>query len=243
MKLNLKKSLFVSMAALGLFAVAGTTNASAKKSYPHITMNEVLKTNPYNRNVVFTGSNALYNKAGTLKSARVVATTSTIKDLINERQSKNNLRAYRIATTSRNSVYYKVVSFDGTYRGWIYGGKMTADRGDFAGGIKSTNTFTEGSLTPTQKTTVYRITTPGIANDGKSATYEDPMYTQYKLDHDDRQVDNTTNYGEARFRLDRIGTRTQEGDTWVYIVATQPAYTVANGWIKLSGLTATGTIQ
>ncbi|WP_225434330.1 hypothetical protein [Lentilactobacillus buchneri] len=55
-------------------------------------------------------------------------------------------------------------------------------------------------------------------------------------------MDNTTNYGEARFRLDRIGTRTQEGDTWVYIVATDPAYTVVNGWIKLDGLTATGTI-
>ena len=239
--MNLKKSLFVSIAALGLFAAAGSTTANAKKkSYPHITMNRVLKTNPYNRNVVFTGSNALYNKMGTLKGARVVATKSTIQDLINARQSKNNLRAYRVATTSRHSVYYKVVSFDGTYRGWIYGGKSTSN---FGGGIKSTTTFTEGTLTSAQKTTLYRLTTPGIANDGKSATYMDPMYTEYKLNHDDRQVDNTSNYGDARFRLERIGTRTQEGDTWVYIVATDPAYTVANGWIKLDGLTAVGTVQ
>lgn len=149
------------------------------------------------------------------------------------------MRAYRYGVTSKGSVYYKVVSFDGQYRGWVYGGKSTSN---FAGGIKPTTTFTEGTLSQTQKDTIYRITTPGIANDGRSATYMDPMYTQYKLNHDDRQVDNTTNYGEARFRLDRIGTRTQEGDTWVYIVATDPAYTVVNGWIKLDGLTATGTI-
>lgn len=240
MKSTFKKSLFVSMAALGLFAAAGATTANAKKkSYPTTRVNRVLKTNPYDRNVVFTGSNAMYNKMGTLKGARVAATKSTIKDLINARQSKNNLRAYRYGVTSKGSVYYKVVSFDGQYRGWVYGGKSTSN---FAGGIKPTTTFTEGSLSQAQKDTVYRLTTPGIANDGKSATYMDPMYTQYKLNHDDRQVDNTSNYGMARFRLDRIGTRTQEGDTWVYIVATDPAYTVVNGWIKLDGLTATGTI-
>jgi hypothetical protein len=240
MKLNMKKSLFISMAALGLFAAAGSTTANAKKkSYPTTKVNRVLKTNPYDRNVVFTGTNAMYNKMGTLKGARVVATKSTIKGLINAHQSKNNLRAYRYGVTSKGSVYYKVVSFDGQYRGWVYGGKSTEN---FAGGIKPTTTFTEGTLSQSQKDTIYRITTPGIANDGKSATYMDPMYTQYKLNHDDRQVDNTSNYGPARFRLERIGTRTQEGDTWVYIVATDPAYTVANGWIKLAGLTATGTV-
>jgi hypothetical protein len=240
MKLNVKKSLFVSIAALGLFAAAGTTTANAKKkSYPTTKVNRVLKTNPYDRNVVFTGSNAMYNKMGTLKGARVVATKATIKDLIGEHQSKNNLRAYRYGVTSKGSVYYKVVSFDGQYRGWVYGGRSTST---FGGGIRPTQTFTEGTLTPTQKTTEYRITNPGIANDGRSATYMDPMYTEYKLNHDDRQIDNTSNYGMARFRLDRIGTRTQEGDTWVYIVSTTPEYTVVNGWIKLDGLTATGTI-
>lgn len=241
MKETIQKSLFVSLAALGLFTAVTTTNAgaSAKKTYPHITMNRVLDTNPYNRNVNFTGTNALYNKVGTLKGARVVATKTTVKAIANSTNSKDNLRAYRVAKTSKGSVYYKVISFDGNYRGWVYGGKSTQS---FGGGLESYTTFTEGTLTDSQKTTLYRIANPGIANDGKSATYSQPHFTQYTLNHDDRQVDNTTTYGDARFHIDQIGTRTREGDTWVHIVATDPAYTVANGWIMLAGLTAASPV-
>ncbi|KRL22665.1 hypothetical protein [Lentilactobacillus kisonensis] len=236
MKFSVKKSLFVSLAALGLFTAAASSNASAKakKSYPHLTANKVLSTNPYNRNVNLTGKNALYNKVGTLPGTRVVATKTTAKQIASSTNSKDNLRAYRVATTSKGSVYYKVVSFDGNYRGWVYGGKSTQA---FAGGLKPYTTFTEGTLTDNQKNTLYRIANPGIANDGKSATYTEPHFTQYTLNRDDRQIDNTTTYGDARFHIDQIGTRTREGDTWVHIVATDPAYTVADGWIMLAGLT------
>lgn len=233
MKNNLRKSLFVGMAALGFVAIAGSASANqaSAKSYAKVTSNQTLTTDASTRNVNVTGSSALYTKAGTLKGARLVASTSTLKGLSTAQTSKSNWRAYRVAETNRGSVYYKVVSFDGKYHGWIYGGKSTAS---FNGGLTSYDTFKTGTVTDDQKNNTYKIASVGTANDNKTVTYTAPAWTQYKIG---RAITDSTPYKDATFKIDQTGTRTREGDTWVHITATDSKDSAANGWILESGLT------
>lgn len=191
---------------------------------------------PQNCNVNFTGTNALYTKAGTLKGARVVASKATLSSIANSNVSTNNVRAYRIAVTNRGSIYYKVVTFNGQYRGWIYGGK---DDSDFAGGITHYTTFNNqslSSLTTAQQNATYKIANPGTANDGKTVTYKSPAWTQYKVG---RAITDSTPYANSVFKIDQVGTRTRENDQWVHIYDVNNANSPANGWILMSGLATT----
>ncbi len=230
--MNIKKSILVSVAALGMFAAAASVNANqaSAKTYAKVTSNQKLGGDANSRNVTFTGKNALYTKAGTLKGARRVASTSTLRSFANSNSSKQNFRAYRVATTNRGSVYYKVVAFDQTVRGWIYGGKSTAS---FNGGVDQFDTFKTGQVNDTMKG-LYKIANVGTANDDKTVTYKAPSWTQYKIG---RQITDSTPYKDTTFRIDQIGTRTREGDQWVHITNTDATNTNANGWILYSGLT------
>ena len=229
MKASLKNSLFVGLAALGFVTLAGATNASAAATSNGFHTLTGVQAN--NRNVTFTGTNALYNKPGTVAGKKeVVASTTTLKKLAASQDSKENFRAYGYTTTNRGSVYYKVVSYDGQYRGYIYGGKTL---NTFGGGVSKYNTSTETEPTSAEKSTTYVFAKPGTTNDGNSVTYVAPAYTQYKIG---RKVMDTTNYKSDKLTVSKAATRTREGDRWLYV--NDAANPDVSGWIKATGLKA-----
>ncbi|WP_268913515.1 hypothetical protein [Lentilactobacillus sp. SPB1-3] len=217
MKNTLKKSLFVGMAALGFVAVAETmnaTNASAK-TYARVTSNHKMTGDVNLRNVAVNGTNALYTKAGTLKGARVVASKTTLRGLANGSSSVNdNFRAYQVATTNRGSVYYKVVSFNGQYRGWIYGGKSTST---LAGGIVQYAT----TKTATAPSATAKFTLTNTNASANTVLYGQPAGTQYKVgrakNSNGSLITNSDQYKNVEFTINAAATRSREGDTWYQI--------------------------
>lgn len=235
MQSSLKKTLYLGLAAISLGAAAGFSTPAQAASKAKVTSDKVLTTKAETRNINLTGANAIYSKPGTVKGAKVVATAHTAKNLKDSTSSKKNFRAYRVATTNRGSVYYKVVSFDKTYRGWIYGGKSTSA---FAGGLTSYDTFKAGTVTDDQKNGNFKLKNAGTGLDG--VTYTQPAWTQYKVG---RAILDTTAYKDATFSVDQAGSRTREGDQWVHIKNQNTKDTKADGWILASNLTQTNAFN
>ncbi len=228
--LNLKKTLLISAATLGLFAAA-QANINAQAASAKWQFNRTLTTAANTRNVTFTGSNALYNLPDGFKSAKVVAGRATLKKLASSKVSSvGNVRAYKVAKLNNGKVYYKVVTFNGKYRGWIYGGQSTSK---FAGGIKSYNTFTSEKLTQSMANSYYEL-----AQDPKvsQTIWTNPKDTQYQVGSRVMNSAPLNVYHDSMFKITAIGKRTREGDTWVKIQNFNSNSTGANGWILFDAL-------
>ena len=231
MRKSLAKSIYFGAAALAFAGIVGTTSTTANAATAaKVTSNTTLTTDATSRNVTFTGSNALYTKVGTLKGAKVVATTTTLKKLAASKTGEDNFRAYKVATTNRGSVYYKVVSFDGSYRGWIYGGKSTSA---FAGGVASYDTTKVADVPSSLSTTSYYTLakTDASTNDGTTTTYKAPSWSQYKVG---RTVKDASAYKDDLLQVSKAETTSREGDTWVYV--TDVTSGKLTGWVKTSAL-------
>ena len=248
MRSSLAKSIYVGTAVLGLAGLSAvtTTTASAKSSAVKVTSSKAkssavkvtsskaLTTDATTRNVTFTGTSALYSKPGTVKGAKVVATTTTVKRLAASKNGQDNVRAYRVATTNRGSVYYKVVSFDKQYRGWVYGGKSTSA---FAGGVASYAT-TKDATAPASTNTYKLNSTSTTAN---TTLFKAPAWTQYKVgrakDASGKVITSTDAYKDATFTVSKAVTTSREGDVWYQINSSN---TDLNGaWVKASDVTTT----
>ena len=224
MQSRLAKSLYLGLAALSFGAVATVSTTASAKSKAKVVSTQNLKTDATTRNVEVTGTNAIYSKPGTVKGARIVASKSKVKTLAASKKSADYFRAYAVAKTNKGSVYYKIVSMNGKYRGYIYGGKSTTT---FAGGIQSANTMTDAALPA--NTTAY-FAKPGTAN----VTWNAPKYTQYKAS---KQVKNTTPFAKDTLKITKAATKTREGSLYYYVEdATNPS---VSGWIYSGAVTAT----
>lgn len=224
MQSSLKKSLYLGLAALSFAGVAAVSTTASAKSYATAGAYSTLKTDATKRNVEATGTNALYSKPGTVKGAKVVASKATMAKLASSKKSADYFRAYGVKTTNRGSVYYRVVTMDGKYRGYIYGGKSDTA---FAGGIKSANTTTENTTDANIGKTVY------FANPGKTnVTWTAPKYTQYKAT---KNVTNTTPFAGDSLKVTKAATKTREGSLYYYVEdATHPS---VSGWIYSKAVT------
>ncbi|WP_282803284.1 hypothetical protein [Secundilactobacillus kimchicus] len=197
--------------------IAGATSASAK-SYAKVT-----SIGSFKGNVVATGSNAVTTKAATLQGAKTVKSASALKTAQDADKTGNyNFRAYSVATTNRGSVYYKVVSFDKTVRGWVYGGKV---KGTVAGGIKDFATTTDATA-PTGDQT---------AKDG-AQLWNAPAWTTYKVGRASEKLANG-----AKFTVSKAVTNSKSGDVYYQIAGTK---TAADGkWIAAKDVTTNNAIK
>lgn len=213
MNMKLYKSLFISVAALGLFAAAGFSNAQsagAKSKKVRVTRNYAASAKGTDRNVVPTGQYAIYTKPGTVKGARLVASKTTLSDLANSQSSKDYFRAYRVAKTNKGSYYAKVVSFDYQHRGWIYVGKTNPDS-DWASvgyGLKQAQTTKQAAMPDTQ---TVQLTNPGVIN----SLWDAPYRSQYRAK---KVLVDTTPYGGEDFTVTKSVEMTREETPYYYIV-------------------------
>ncbi|WP_045806340.1 hypothetical protein [Levilactobacillus spicheri] len=215
MQSSLKKSLYLGLAALSFGAVATVSTTASAKSYATAGAYSTLKADATTRNVQATGSNALYTKPGTVKGAKVVASKATMADLAASKKSASYFRAYGVKTTNRGSVYYRVVTMDGKYRGYVYGGKSDTA---FAGGIKSAETTT-AATTPARTTGYY------LKDVSKNTIWTAPKYTQYK-------ASKVNLYNAAKtdtFTVDKAATKTLEGSLYYHVTDTKDSS--ISGWI------------
>ncbi|WP_434108501.1 hypothetical protein [Levilactobacillus brevis] len=225
MRSSFAKSIYVGAAVLGLAGLSAvtTTTASAKSyatagSYTALTKGQ---------NVLVNGTNAIYSKPGTVKGAKVVASKKTVAKLAASKKSSDTFYAYGTKTTNRGSVYYKIVTMDKKYRGYIYGGKTA---GTFAGGIKTTDTMTKADMP--KETTVY-FANPGTAN----VTWTAPKNTDINAK---KNVMNTTPFAGDKLTITDAATKTKEGSLYYYVKdATHPS---VSGWIYSGAVTADSSV-
>ncbi|MCH5461667.1 S-layer protein [Lactobacillus sp. LC28-10] len=239
MQSSLKKSLYLGLAAASFVAAAGATTANASaKSYAKAGSYSTLTTAAASRNVNLTGTNAIYTKPGTVKGAKVVATTATAAKLSKSSNGQANFRAYGVKTTDRGSVYYKVVSFDKAYRGYVYGGKSTSA---FAGGLAAYATTKDATAPAAGDKYSLTADTSSTAN---TLFFKEPAWTNYKVGRakvNGTVLAKTDAYKGAQFTFNKAVTTSREGETWYEISST----TLANGakstdlngaWVKASNV-------
>ena len=214
MRKSLAKSIYFGAAALAFAGIVGTTSTTASaKSYS--TAGAYTALADKSQNVTVTGTSAIYSKPGTVKGAKVVASKKTVAKLAASKNSNDTFYAYGTKTTNRGSVYYKIVTMDKKYRGYIYGGKTA---GTLAGGIKATNTVT-AAANPTKLQNYY------LKDVSKTTLWTAPKGT-------DINAKKVSLYGAAKddpFVVDQAETKTKEGSLYYHV--TDRNDSTIKGWI------------
>ncbi|WP_395390621.1 MULTISPECIES: S-layer protein [Levilactobacillus] len=216
MQAQLAKSLYLGLAALSLGAVATvTTTATTADAASKAKVVSKSSLGKDSKNVELTGTNAIYSKPGTVKGAKTVASKKTVKKLASSTHSKDYFRAYYMAVTNRGTVYYKIVSMNGKYRGYIYGGKV---KGTIGAGIKEAQTTKEATM-PTRTAGFH------IKDVKKNTLWTAPQHTTYKA----HKVNMYGTTKEDTFTVSKAETKTKEGSLYYYV--TSDNNSAVSGWI------------
>ncbi|WKF77678.1 S-layer protein (plasmid) [Lactiplantibacillus pentosus] len=214
MRSSFAKSIYVGAAVLGLAGLSAvTTTTASAKSYA--TAGAYTALADKSQNVTVTGTNAIYSKPGTVKGAKVVASKKTVAKLAASKKSSDTFYAYGTKTTNRGSVYYKIVTMDKKYRGYVYAGKTA---GTFTAGIKAAETTT-AATTPARTTGYY------LKDVSKNTLWTAPKYT-------DIHAKKVSLYGAAKtdpFTVDQAATKTKEGSLYYHV--TDSKNSAISGWI------------
>ncbi|WAD03144.1 S-layer protein (plasmid) [Levilactobacillus brevis] len=214
MRSSFAKSIYVGAAVLGLAGLSAvTTTTASAKSYA--TAGAYTALADKSQNVTVTGTNAIYSKPGTVKGAKVVASKKTVAKLAASKKSSDTFYAYGTKTTNRGSVYYKIVTMDKKYRGYVYAGKTA---GTFTAGIKAAETTT-AATTPARTTGYY------LKDVSKNTLWTAPKYT-------DIHAKKVSLYGVSKtdpFTVDKAATKTKEGSLYYHV--TDSKNSAISGWI------------
>lgn len=214
MRSSLAKSIYVGAAVLGLAGLSAvTTTTASAKSYA--TAGAYTALADKSQNVTVTGTNAIYSKPGTVKGAKVVASKKTVAKLAASKKSSDTFYAYGTKTTNRGSVYYKIVTMDKKYRGYVYAGKTA---GTFTAGIKAAETTT-AATTPARTTGYY------LKDASKNTLWTAPKNT-------DIHAKKVSLYGASKsdpFTVDKAATKTKEGSLYYHVTDSKDSS--ISGWI------------
>lgn len=214
MRSSFAKSIYVGAAVLGLAGLSAvTTTTASAKSYA--TAGAYTALADKSQNVTVTGTNAIYSKPGTVKGAKVVASKKTVAKLAASKKSSDTFYAYGTKTTNRGSVYYKIVTMDKKYRGYVYTGKTA---GTFTAGIKAAETTT-AATTPARTTGYY------LKDVSKHTLWTAPKNT-------DIHAKKVRLYGVAKtdpFTVDKAATKTKEGSLYYHVTDSKDSS--ISGWI------------
>lgn len=238
MQVNLKKSLYLGLAALTFASVAGASTASATtanaashhvvkttkkhakkrvKKHAKKTTKKAAKavtfkvTKNLDQSLVYksTGKNAMFTKPGGVKNNKLKASKNDMRSKANSNSANDLFMAYQEVRTSKGVHYYKVVSFDKKVRGYVY-----------VKGVQKIDNPTTAAAKPSN--TVGYVTTNNVYN----------LPVDYKFGADSSIKDfNGINFSADKFTVNSA-VNVYGGDT--YYNVTDQSNPLINGWVKAS---------
>lgn len=220
---NLAKLGFLTGAVVFGTLIASSQQANATKNVKVISnVPNTSTTNVDTQNAALTGKNKIYTKAGVLKNAKQVTSETQLKKLKDSQRSKDFFNVYRMAVTNKHQVYYKVVSFEGKWRGWIYGGRV---KNDYQGGLASAQTTKDLSLSDDMKNAKFKLKNPG--NSGTDNTWKNIPWSKY---HAKINTMDSSAYANDELQVTAIKQQSRQyHNTYYYVTnANHPEF---NGWI------------
>lgn len=241
MSSNIKKSLYLGLAALTFASVAGASTASvtnvnaaakhhsvkvtkkhakksvkkhAKKAPKALTFKTTKKSLDQSIVLKSTGQSAVYSKPAGVKGAKIVDTQASMEAKSNSSSSSNFFMAYQEATTSKGEKYYKVVSFNKKVRGYVK-----------ENGVTPTQSYTDVSSKYNFNGTQVYLKNNRLFNNAYGTVFGTKRVNV-----------NKANLGDA-FNVDKAYTNS-EGTTYFHVYDSNPSVgNLVSGWVYEGNLT------